>query len=108
MKFKPGDKVKVRDRSYNFGIDCGEYSTSIGHGNLTVVATGLTAMRGGHRLFGEYTQVCDLLVTDGNGGFWFTQTRFCEAVDKKIEIRYFCDDEDVTDQISDETKRNLQ
>lgn len=37
----------------------------------------------------------------------FTHTRWLDPVHKKIEVRYFCDGQDITDSVSDETKRNL-
>ena len=110
---KIGDKVNITDGSYGFGIWDGELISYLPNrnddrDNLTVVRTGLCAMReaNGTR-HGEFTQVNDVLVTDGNGNFWFTQTRFCELVNKEIEVYYFCDGIDVTHKLSDETKRNL-
>lgn len=116
MKYAIGDKVNVEDGSYSFGVYSGRFSSSVPYGgngelrkNLTVVETNLSAMRDatGDRT-GEYFAVNDLLITDGKGNFWFTQSRFCEPVDKEIEIRYFSDGEDITDEISEETKRNLK
>lgn len=46
-------------------------------------------------------QVCE------TGQIVFTHTNCLEPVPSKIEVRYFCDGEDVTDKISAETKRNL-
>lgn len=110
MVYKVGDKVKVGDRSYGFGIDGGEYARGAPYlESLTIVATGLDVMMHANgKKEGRYTEVNDLLVTDGKDGYWFTQSRFCKPVEKKIEIRYFSDGRDVTDRISDETKRNLR
>lgn len=110
---KIGDKVNVIDVSYSFGICDGKYfkyGLPFGHrSNLTIIETGLFIMEtAGGETTGKFRQQNDLLVTDEKGNFWFTQSRFCKLVNKEIEIRYFCDGEDVTDSISDETKRNLK
>lgn len=112
MNFKVGDKVNVYDGSYSFGVYDGEYCGSIPHpncrDNLTIVKTGLSVMeRAEGKRHGEYREVCDLLVTDSSDGFWFIRSDFCRLIDKKIELRYYCDGQDVTDSISEETKRNL-
>ena len=105
MKFKIGDKVTMTDHSYNFGVNNGQWNTDCPTGrNLSVIKTDLSAKRS-NSSFDDY---CDLLVTDGDGGFWFVLSGLCKLVDKKIEVRYFCDDKDVTDKISDETKENLK
>ncbi len=105
MKYKIGDVVKARDRSYSFGIEGGKYSDGVPYCEpVTVIKTDLTVMEQANR--GRYTAICDLLVTDGNENYWFTASRFCSLAND-IEIRYFSNGEDVTDKISDETKRNL-
>jgi len=96
---KIGDIVDMCDDSWCFGIEAGEFSTSCDWGkgsrnNLTVIETGLRAMRDAtDDRSGEYTAVCDILVIDDNGNFWFTQSRFVElhkhtivVDDKTIEI----------------------
>ena len=113
--FKVGDKVNVLDGSYSFGIEDGRYShwchDHNGNRNgLIVVETGLSAMAKefGNRS-GPDTWVCNILVKNDRGGFWFTQERYCVLAEKKITVRYFDEnDKDVTDKISDETKKNLQ
>lgn len=106
--FKIGDKVNVKDRSYGFGIQGGEYTSLIPMENLTVIKIDLQTTR---NIFGKtsgaFSELCDLLVAD-NDGFYFIPSQDCKPVDKEIEIRYFSDGKDVTDQISDETKRNLK
>lgn len=105
---KVGNRVNVRDKSYSFGIQNGDYSPRLDSmENLLIVHVDLDTIR--HT--GEDKKYCgvnDLLVTDGRSGFWFTQSRFCRLIDKEIEIRYFSDGKDVTNRISDETKRNLK
>jgi len=92
-KFNAGDKVNIHDSSYIFGIKKGEYSgycncRDDNRNNLTVVATDLSVVKlreypgaKQNNLSGRFTAVNDLLVTDGNGSFWFTQSRFCKPVD---------------------------
>ena len=110
-KLKVGDVVDIKDPSWSFGIKNGEYSCGASDGrldNLTVIGTGLNTMNHANDdRTGQYTAICDILVTDGGNGFWFTQERFCEVVSPEIEVKYFCDGEDVTDSISSQTKRNL-
>ena len=110
---KIGDKINVRDGSYGFGIRNGEVIQYLNNmddsrKNLTIVKTGLYVMSDADEpRHGAYSRVNDLLVTDGNGNFWFTQSRLCELVDKEIKVKYICNGVDVTGSISDETKRNL-
>lgn len=105
-----GDKVNITDDSYGFGIQDGKLIKRLSfRGNLTIIQTGMYVMRDANSTTrGEYRQQNDLLVTDGNGNFWFTQSRFCKPIDKKIEVKYFCDGEDITDSISDETKQAVR
>lgn len=77
---KVGDQVDMHDGSYCFGIKDDKYTTNcsgIERKGLTVIEIGLNTMKmaNGTRE-GDHTQVCDILVTDNKGGFWFTQTRF--------------------------------
>ena len=112
MKIKINDKVDVIDGSWCFGICSGQFKSSVSRThrkNLLVVQTGLSVMRDSKMddHGGKFDASCDLLLTDGEGNFWFAPTDGCEKFDKKIEVRYFCDSKDVTDEISDETKKNL-
>ena len=110
---KIGDKVNVFDRSYGFGVCNGQFvreGIPIGlTDNAVIVQTNLFVMQNvdGDR-YGRYREQNDLIVRDIRGGLWFTQSRFCKLVGKKIDVRYFCGGKDITDSISDETKRNLQ
>ncbi|GAH61144.1 unnamed protein product [marine sediment metagenome] len=107
--YKAGDKINVLDRSWSFGIVNGRYTSYIPMRNLTILKTNLCVMENAYGdKGGEYSQICDLLVTDGKENFYFTPSRLCESADKEIIIRYFSDGKDVTNQISDETKRNLK
>ena len=99
-KFKKGDKVNIYDGSYVFGIKNGGYSTycdsrNDNRKNLTVVETGLSVVELRYKdskyndechLSGPYSAVNDLLVTDNNGSFWFTQSRFCNPVEPNHHI----------------------
>lgn len=111
MELKIGDKVRITDGSYCFGILNGRYVEHTDFAcrdHLTIVAIGLSVMEDySKETQGEYSAVNDILVTDGEENYWFTQSRFAVNVDKKIEVRYFCEDEDITNQVSNETKRNL-
>ena len=93
--FKKGDKVTVHDCSYSFGINKEKYpyGLSTEWGNvLQVVETNLAVADIKYRsppqldLNDDYCIVCDTLVTNGKGGFWFTQSRFLKSVGPKIEI----------------------
>ena len=95
-KFKKGDKVNIHDGSYCFGIQNGEYSGNCNHQdgsrkNLTVVKTNLRVVCLGstswpNELSGRFTAVDDLLVTNNNGSFWFTQSRFCNLIEPTHHI----------------------
>jgi len=92
MKFKKGDKVDIRDGSWIFGIQDGEYKEHCNNRdgsreNLTVIETDLSVARlegifgDKNDLSGEFSAVNDLLVTDNKGSFWFTQSRFCKPAE---------------------------
>ena len=99
-KFKKGDKVNIRDGSYIFGIKDGGYSAYCGSGddsrrNLIVVETGLSVVELKSKdsrygtsvhLSGPYSAINDLLITDNNGSFWFTQSRFCDHAESNHTI----------------------
>lgn len=104
---KVGNKVNMFDRSWAFGIRNGEYTSYVPMKNLIIVKTHLDVMEhvDGDRT-GQYSEICDLLVMDDNG-YYFVPSRFCKLAVGEIEIRYFFDGKDVTDKISDKTKRNL-
>ena len=107
MTFKIGDKIRITDGSYAFAIYNGKlemYLPANMRSNVTVVATGLAINKHGDR----WDEACDLMVADEDGNYAFTQSGLCRSTEKQIEIRYFIGDEDVTDDISAETKRNLK
>ncbi len=98
-ELKIGDKVDIIDGSYVFGIRNGRYTASCNHQNgdregLTVVDTGLKTMKDyTDKTTGESCAVCDILVTNNEGNYWFTQSSLVElckhtiVIDgKKIEI----------------------
>lgn len=107
--YEIGDKVNIRDRSYGFGIENNRYTSSIPMKNLTIIETGLQVMGNadGQVKSGSFCEVCDLLVKN-DVGYYFIPSQDCKLINKEIIIRYFSDGKDVTDQISDETKRNLK
>ena len=116
MSIKVGDKVTIRDVSWSFGIYKGHYSDEIPDKyeddeiSMTVMAVGLEAIRDlSLDQGGEYSAVNDLLVTDGDDNYWFTQSQFVRKIyeEKNITVKYLCNGEDVTDKISTQTKRNL-
>ena len=48
---------------------------------MRVVDIGFSVMKNVEaKSFGEFTTVCDILVTNDRGGFWFTQSRFADLV----------------------------
>lgn len=96
-KFKKGDKVDIRDGSYTFGIKNGEYISHCSgfdgsRNNLMVVEIGLSVLKlndykwNEQNGFSGISVVNDLLVTDNNGSFWFTQSRFCDPTEPNHTI----------------------
>lgn len=81
-ELRVGDKVDVHDSSYCFGVRNDKYSTHISNFNdsrkgLIVIKTGLEVMEyPGGETSGVYSKVNDILATDGDGGYWFIQSRF--------------------------------
>lgn len=108
---KKGEIVVVMDNSYNFGVQHDSYRGTHGvFGDpLRVVEIGLSVMKDPLRnsTTGEFCAICDLLVTDERGGFWFVSSRLVKQTKKKIEVRFVCDGEDVTDDMSEETKKAI-
>ena len=77
-----GDIVSIVDGSYVFGIRKGEYSEQCGFCNgdrngLRVVALGINVMSWGPDgcRTGRPSRLCNTLVTDGHGSFWFAPDR---------------------------------
>ena len=93
---KVNDVVNLIDGHYAFGIRNGRYVSGDRHWgggdgesnilkNMTVIEIGISVMKLGskHISFNRSTddsQVCDLLVTDNNGSFWFVASRHVEIV----------------------------
>lgn len=107
-ELKVGDKVDMHDGSYCFGINNGRYVTNcpVGTGDrqgLEVVEIELDTMEkaNGNRS-GPYTSVCDILVTNNKGGFWFTQSRLASLCKHTITI----DGKDIN--VSAESYENLK
>ncbi len=76
-----GDIVTVVDGSYAFGVENGKFSGCISNltrarNNLTVVLVGLKVMRDPS---GVVSSVCDTLVTNGKGGYWFVRSDLCRV-----------------------------
>ncbi len=75
---KSGDKVKITDTSYSFGIRKGKYNeprNCLKEETLTVVKTGLCVGRkplGGK--LGNRLTITDILVTDNSENYWFVQS----------------------------------
>ena len=73
--FKIGDKVNITDRSYTFGFADSELSLKEPpHSrmkNLVVVASGLNVVRSTIESKRSSSNMCDVIVKDGKGGWWF-------------------------------------
>lgn len=106
---KVGDKVDMFDGSYAFGVNKEQYSTNCNARNgdrdgLTVVRTGLRVSGQAYEsTSGASTRVCDVLVTNSEGGFWFTQSRFLKLCN---EHTITIDDQEIT--ISDKSYQELK
>ena len=93
MEFKKGDKVNIVDGSYSFGYDGKEKRFErFGCGGntgktFTVESTDHRAMRDIHEdRGGQYTAVCDTLVSCDDGSFYYTQQRFLRPAKRVIVI----------------------
>lgn len=113
-KFQVGDVVNMHDGSYCFGIQNGKYVMNCGgyvrgfddREGLIVVDTDLDVMQHAEgRRTGPYTEVNDLLVTNGKGGYWFTQSGFVRLAKPKRTLTLDTG-EKVT--ISDESYQELR
>jgi len=89
---KVGDKVDMKDGSWSFGVNKGEYSGSPNNFNgdrdgLTVIETDLRVMKDcNDDKSGTFSGISDILVTDGKSGFWFAKSSQCKLCDHTIEI----------------------
>lgn len=105
---KIGDKIRIFDTSYSFGIREGEYSEpmySLKKEILTVIATGLfVARKPLSGKFGDKCTIADILVTDNNGNYWFIQSERVKRISPEHTITI--DDKEIT--ISDESFQALK
>jgi len=107
-KLKVGDKVKVYDASYVFGVIDGRYSTNCHYrrvGYLTVLRTGLNAKKNAD-YDSNYDNICDILVTDGITGFWFAKSNQVELVTPVYHTISIDDGKKV--KLSDESYKNIK
>lgn len=88
LKLKVGDKVRITDWPYAFGIKNGGYDThcrSVAGELLTVVQIGLAVMeRNGQYMSNSHLATADLLVTDDKGGFWFTTSYLTKRISHTV------------------------
>lgn len=104
---KIGDKVEITDWSYAFGVKDGVYSTlprkSRGK-RFTVLQTNLKATGDPHQLMSNGVRAtADILVTDNDGGFWFTTSWLAKKINHTITF-----DNGFTIEISDESYNALK
>ncbi len=81
---KVGDKIKMFDGSYAFGIKDGKFD-ELWHcsekGPFTVIAVGLrTTVNANQRMSDNSLAIADILITDNNSGFWFVPSRFARHI----------------------------
>ena len=78
---KAGDKIRMTDVSYSFGVKDGEYNQLLQSERkrlFTVVKTNLLVARKSAVNFeklGKPSTIADTLITDNNCGFWFVQSK---------------------------------
>ena len=88
-KFEIGDKIDVRDGSWSFGVANGKYANHVAYEyrkGLTVIQSELCVQR---KSICHSSENCDLLVTDGDGNYFFVPSDLCELVDKKNRGKVF-------------------
>ena len=110
-----GDRVDMHDCSYCFGVQNGEYTTWCDNRNgdregLTVVKTRLSVLgeTNSHtisKIGRAFDEVCDILVTNNDGGYWFTQSRFVNLCEPEHTVSF--DGGDIVT-ISDQSYRELR
>ena len=81
---KVGDKVKINDWSYVFGVKNGKYNTRYqpATGELfTVIQINLTVTENvNQRMSNGQLAIADLLITDDEEGYWFVTSYLTEHV----------------------------
>ncbi len=97
-KLQVGDKVNMYDGSYCFGIQHGRFTTWCSHANgeregLLVADTDLEVLGEADdltasKIGGEFNEVCDILVTNNNGGYWFTQSRLVRLCELEHTVSF--------------------
>ncbi|KKL93305.1 hypothetical protein LCGC14_1876040 [marine sediment metagenome] len=89
---KIGDKIEITDGSYLFGVKNGKYSMHPRFRNkelFTVVEINLSTARKSlvdYEKFGHPDTIASILITDNEGGFWFTPRRFIVQTTPKHTI----------------------
>lgn len=85
---KIGDKVKVADWSYAFGVKDGKYDEHCyGQGEtvLIVVQTGLRVTQNAKQLMSNHQPaIADIFITDGEGNFWFVTSYLTKRISHTV------------------------
>ena len=81
---KAGDKIRMTDGSWAFGVKDGEYvelEYCQSKGPFTVVKTGLQVLGNtNNHTSGQFNATADIFITDNDGGFWFVPSRFAKRM----------------------------
>ena len=84
-----GDKIRITDGSWSIGIKNGRlHVLSLGHYNIKefiLIAKDLRVVADvdeyeDEKINGTFNMVADILVTDGEGNYWFTFSRFAKKI----------------------------
>ncbi len=84
--FKIGDRIKMFDGSYVFGVKNGKYDVlpvCRQKGPFTVIQVNLSVMARADRPNQpnkNLDKIADILITDNDDGFWFTPSCFAQHV----------------------------
>ena len=106
---KVGDKIRMLDGSYAFGIKDGGYAVLTccqQRGLFTVIRTGLSVIGDASKPnpTGQFSRTANILITDNDGGFWFVLSKFA----KRISTHTITFDDGKTIIISDESFEALK
>ena len=110
---KIGDKIRMNDRSYAFGVKDGKYSEFPRHkdkGPFTVVEVDLLVARKSsvrEEELGHPATVSDILLTDDNGGFWFVPSNYTELIIPKHTIIIDGNPIEISDESFEALKKQL-